>query len=252
MRQRCHKRRDFVHFWNVCLAKAGGKLAKPLWLCFWQSILAGVAVVFFGFCSAWVGAKTGSGVLTGLTFSLALLTILTFRLELFTGNCLLAAPAVDGRCGYGQPALRLWLSFFGNMAGGVAAALALLSLALPHLDPRLTDTLLHSVAIKAGLPWPDALFRGIGCNVLVCGGVLTFWFMRGFAKIAATSLLIVLFVLASYEHIVANFLYWTVAVWFRQPIAWGNVCAVTLGNVAGGLLVVYGLHFGKSQPAPSA
>lgn len=236
-----------MQLWNLCLTKSKGKLEKSFGESCVRSVLAGAVVAFFGFCSAWVGAVTGSSVLTGMTFSLALLTILSFKLELFTGNCLLAVCVVEKQCGWQRPTEKLWISFFGNMVGGSLMALALLWLALPLGGAPLQENLLKSISIKTALPWPDAFFRGIGCNLIVCAGVLSFWLLRGWQKIAVTSLLITLFVMASYEHIVANFLYWTAAVWFGKPINWLNFIAATFGNIGGGLLVVYGLYWMKRE-----
>ncbi len=235
--------------WNICLEKSQGKLNKTIPAFVLQAAFAGAAVAFWGFVSAYVLTLTGSSALAGIVFSMALLTILTFKWELFTGNCLLAVPVVEGQSSVGQPMARLWLSFWGNLIGGALMALVLLHFVLPLLDARLAVTLLGSVYAKSNLLWIDAFFRGIGCNLLVCGGTLTFWRLKGPVKVVATSLLITLFVMSGFEHIVANFLYWTLAVTLVQPIGWVNVVMVTLGNVAGGLLVVWWMNVCRRQAA---
>ncbi len=110
-------------------------------------------------------------------------------------------------------------------------------------------------AAKAGLSPAEAFARGILCNALVCMAV---WLAMGARSVADKVLAIVFpitaFVVAGFEHCIAN--------WFFLPYAMGlgdpssvplagvlaNLFWVTLGNVVGGTLLVAGIYAWAYRP----
>ena len=104
---------------------------------------------------------------------------------------------------------------------------------------------------KASLSFSDAFVRGILCNFLVCIAV---WMASAAksvpGKILAVFFPIMTFVVAGFEHSVANMYYLTAGLltaaqtgaaaggltWGRALL--GNLLPVTLGNLVGGVLLV--------------
>ena len=118
-------------------------------------------------------------------------------------------------------------------------------------DGRLAASVISIARAKASLSFGDAFVRGILCNFLVCIAV---W-MAGAAKsvpgkILAVFFPIMTFVVAGFEHSVANMYYLTAGLltaaqtsaaaagltWGRALL--GNLLPVTLGNLVGGVFLV--------------
>ena len=103
-------------------------------------------------------------------------------------------------------------------------------------------------AAKTALPFAEAFFKGVLCNLLVC---LAVWIaMAGHTvtdKILAIVLPIAAFVAAGFEHCIAN-MYFIPLGMLLAPAAppagldWAgfvsNLVPVTLGNIAGGSVMV--------------
>jgi formate/nitrite transporter len=147
----------------------------------------------------------------------------------------------------GLEVLRNWsLVYVGNLIGALATAvLVILSGVLELRDGAVAKTAAEIATAKLQLVGPEALFRGMLCNVLVC---LAVW-LRSFAarsltdKVIAVLLPVSAFVVAGFEHSVANM--------YSIPVAMGaglvetdipsllrNLLFVTVGNVVGGGVLV--------------
>ena len=126
--------------------------------------------------------------------------------ELFTGNNLLAMAWADGRITTLE-LLRNWVVVCAaNFAG--AAGLALLVWLSGHAELNggaVARTALNIAAAKTTLPWPEAFFKGVLCNVLVCMAVWMAIAARSVAdKVLAIVFPITAFVAAGFEHSIAN------------------------------------------------
>jgi formate transporter len=112
---------------------------------------------------------------------------------------------------------------------------------------------------KAELPWAEAFFRGVLCNVLVCMAV---W--MGFAgrsvvdKAVAIVFPVTAFVAAGFEHSIANMYFFPLALLLGAPLAAGDLLAnlawVIAGNLVGGsvlVALVYWTIYLRPGAAPS-
>jgi formate/nitrite transporter len=201
----------------------------------------------------------------GFVFSLGLILVVIGGAELFTGNTLMVMALGAGKIS-AREMLRAWLIvYIGNFIGAAGTAL-LVFLAGQHLagDGAVASVAVKIAGDKAALPFMQAFFLGILCNVLVC---LAVWLSIG-ARTTSDKVLAVLFpvaafVAAGFEHSVANMyviplglliqnwsgelfpavavaapnpaLSWTVLVW--------NLVPVTLGNMVGGGVLVGGVYW---------
>ena len=92
---------------------------------------------------------------------------------------------------------------------------------------------------KVALPFGEAFFRGVLCNILVC---LAVWIaMAGRTvtdKIFAIIFPIAAFVAAGFEHSVANMYFISLGIFLHADITLAdvlrNLIPVTLGNLVGG------------------
>ncbi|MDP3820917.1 MAG: formate/nitrite transporter family protein [Burkholderiales bacterium] len=182
--------------------------------------------------------------LGGLTFSLGLILVVVAGAELFTGNNLLAMAWASGRVSTLE-LLRNWaVVCVANFVG--AAGLALLVWLSGHgaLDQGAVGrTVVRIATAKAELPWVEAFFRGVLCNVLVCMAVWMALAGRSVTdKVLAIVFPITAFVAAGFEHSIANMYFFPLAMALGAPLGatdmLHNLVPVIAGNIVGGSVLV--------------
>jgi len=200
------------------------------------------------------GPSLGFGVtrlLGGLSFSLGLVLVVVAGAELFTGNNLLAMAWASRLIGT-RDVMRNWfLVYLGNVAGCLGTVLLVVWADIASLGGgAVGETAIQVARAKAELSLNEAFARGLLCNALVC---LAVWLAMGGRsvadKVVGVIFPITAFVAIGLEHSIAN--------WFFLPlglalddigavsatgVAW-NLVAVTLGNIAGGTLLVAGVYW---------
>jgi formate transporter len=205
--------------------------------------------------------------LGGIVFSLGLILVVIGGAELFTGNNLMVM-AWAGRVISTGALLRAWaLVYVGNLAGALGTAL-LVALSGQYLfgDGAVGKTALAVAAAKVALPFWQALFLGVLCNVLVC---LAVWLAMAARSVSGKVLVIVppvaAFVAAGFEHSIANMYFLPVARLIRDwaPAEFwhsigaspadfagltvaamvGNLVPVTIGNIVGGGVLVGAVYW---------
>ena len=187
--------------------------------------------------------------------------------QIFTGDVLMVMAWASGRLGL-APVARAWaLVWVGNLAGAVGTA-ALIFLADHHLfgGGQVGLTALRTAEAKAALPFGRALLLGMLCNTLVCMAVWLSLSSRLPAhRMIVTVLPVAAFVAAGFEHAVANMYFIPFGMMIKvgaAPDFWQavrldpaaftrldlvgaarNLVAVTIGNVAGGAMLVAGVYW---------
>jgi formate/nitrite transporter len=186
-------------------------------------------------------------VLGGGVFCLGLIMVVVAGAELFTGNNLLVMARAHGLITSKQ-VLRNWsIVLLGNLIG--AAGLAVLVYLADHAamnDGEVGHAYMKVAASKASLPFWTAFFRGVLCNSLVCLGVWMSMAGRSvFDKVIALVFPISAFIAAGFEHSVANFYFFSMALLLEHGASATmlggmarNLVAVVLGNVVGGGVMV--------------
>jgi formate/nitrite transporter len=209
-------------------------------------------------------------VLAGVVFSLGLILVVVAGAELFTGNNLLVMACVAGRISAGTMLKNFAVIFTANFVGAAGlAALVALSGYWKMGNNAVGATAIAIAAAKCALPFGEAFFRGILCNILVCLAVWIAMAGRNVAdKILAIIFPISAFVAAGFEHSVANMYLIPLGLFLRGSIGmdpgvihgltWGglihNMVAVTLGNLVGGagmVGLVYYVIYRRHSPTPS-
>jgi len=187
--------------------------------------------------------------LGGAAFSLGLILVVVGGAELFTGNNLIVMAWVDRRISL--PALlRNWvLVYVGNLAGALGTVLLMhLSGAMGVGGGAVARTAAAIAAAKVALPWGEAFFRGLLCNVLVC---LAVWLAMGArttsGRIPAIVFPVSAFVALGFEHSVANMYLIPIGALSGAQVTLAgfvaNLVPVTLGNIVGGGVFVAGVYW---------
>ncbi len=187
----------------------------------------------------------------GLCFSLGMLLVVVAGAELFTGNNLLAMAWADG-CISGSEVLRNWIVVcLANFVG--AAGMAFIVYLSGHWkmnDGAVGATYLKIAAAKAELPFWEAFFLGMLCNILVCISVWMTYAGRSVVdKFIAIVLPISAFVAAGFEHSIANMYFFPLALllkWQGLELPPGGDAISIMGMLANLVPVISGNIFGGS------
>lgn len=239
------------------------KVRMDFWRLLTLAVLAG-AFIGLGAMFATTVMAGGDGALPfgvsrllgGLVFCLGLVLVILGGAELFTGNTLMVMALASGKVRLGEM-LRAWaIVYVGNFIGAVAlAGLVFLSGQYRFGGGGVAETALAIAASKVALPFMQALFLGILCNLLVC---LAVWLSIG-ARSTADKVLAILFpvsafVAAGFEHSVANMYFVPLGLFITgeltgnfSALTWGafalSLIPVTIGNVIGGAVLVGAVYW---------
>ena len=208
-----------------------------------------------------------SRLLAGIVFCLGLILVVVGGAELFTGNTLMVMAWAAGKVKLAEM-LRAWcIIYIGNFLGAIGTALLVFLSGQPlNANGAIAAVAIRLAADKATLPFDQAFFLGILCNVLVC---LAVWLSIG-ARTTSDKVLAVLFpvsafVVAGFEHSVANMYVIPLGLFLKAwapPTLWAQIGStasdyagltwwafivslvpVTLGNIVGGGVLVGGVYW---------
>lgn len=198
-----------------------------------------------------------SRLLGGGTFSLGLILVIVAGAELFTGNNLLVMAWVSKRISTPE-LLKNWvIVLIANFIGSIG--MVILVILSEHWKMGGGSVGVQAVSIaasKTSLSFGAAFFKGMLCNLLVC---LAVWLSLAGRSVTDKILAIVFpisaFVALGFEHSIANMYFIPLGIFIRdlglldlppdinlQYLNWTgflrNIIPVTLGNIAGGSVLV--------------
>jgi len=243
-------------------------------------ILAGAYIGFGGLLSTAVtfdmAPKWGLGftkIVAGASFSVGLMLVVIAGAELFTGNNLMISSVMSKEITLGTMTKRWGIVFLTNFIGSILVALLFYFSGLWKTG----DGALGAAAVKVAynkvvLSFGEALWRGIGCNWLVC---LAVWMAlaarQTIGKIFAIFFPIMAFVAIGFEHSVANMYFIPAGILLMNETVinsllgmdlsmlgwanflWRNLLPVTIGNIIGGGVFVgmsyWGAYLRPVKPA---
>ena len=237
------------------------KATSPWFTVFILGILAGAYIGFGGLLSTTVtfdmASKWGIGltkILGGAAFSVGLMLVVIAGAELFTGNNLMVSSVMMKEITFSTMLKRWGIVFLANFIGSIIIALVFYFSGLWKTgDGALGAAAVKTAYNKVALSFGEALWRGIGCNWLVC---LAVWMALAarqiIGKIFAIFFPIMAFVAIGFEHSVANMYFIPTGIllmngagygsvpgvdpnilgWFN--FFWRNLLPVTIGNIIGG------------------
>ena len=241
------------------------KATSPWLTVFVLGILAGAYIGFGGLLSTTVtfdaAAKWGIGfskILAGGAFSVGLMLVVIAGAELFTGNNLMVSSVMMREITLGTMSKRWAVVYLANFIGSIFLALLFYYSGLWKTgDGALGAAAVKIAYNKVALSFGEALWRGIGCNWLVC---LAVWMALAarqiIGKIFAIFFPIMAFVAIGFEHSVANMYFIPTGILLMNGAGftnvpgvdpnvlgwvnflWRNLLPVTIGNIIGGVVFV--------------
>ena len=247
-------------------AKTKLPIAKMLLL----GILAGMLIGFPSCVTNMAGYALENNsvvrILSGVLFAFGLGMVVIMGTELFTGNTLISISVMDGKATFGGM-LRNWLFvYIGNFLGSMLVAVVCAQFGWLNAGKDALAVYSMKVAIaKMTMPFQNAFFMCVFCNVLVTLGVL----MSLAAKDITGRFLgawgpVMFFVVCGFNHSIADMTYCMLGLFAKGNAAYvdaagtagldlakltwgnyftGNMIPVTLGNLLGGVFVGFIVWF---------
>ncbi len=235
---------------QIGINKAGMPLPRLLI----QAVQAGAFIAFGGIMSLIVGFgfpeiteanPAMQKLFSGMVFPIGLILVVVLGAELFTGNNALLIPAYMNRQCSVRQILRNWTAvYFGNFAGALLFAwLLVYAVGLTAPEPYHGAIMKMAVA-KTSMSWMTCFLKGIGANWCVC---LAVWLALAGHSLAEKALgcflPVMAFVALGYEHCIANMFFIPLGMMEGADVSISafvldNLIPATLGNIAGGALLV--------------
>jgi formate/nitrite transporter len=222
--------------------------SKP-WELFLLAILAGLYISLGGLIYL-VAIEQGMGrVAGGFVFSVGLVLVVVAGAELFTGNIIMLVGVVTGQFPL-RGLARNWATVYaGNFAGSLICAWLVWRAGLlgaPGALNRLGELAVDAAGYKVALPFMACLIRGVFCNMLVILAIIMATMAKDvISKVVCCMLPIMLFVAVGFEHCVANMFLIPLGLWaegralWQQGVMFRNIVPVTLGNILGGVVILF-------------
>jgi len=208
-----------------------------------------------------MAAKWGIGfskILGGAAFSVGLMLVVIAGAELFTGNNLMVSSVMMKEITFSTMLKRWGVVFLANFIGSMIIVFVFYFSGLWKTgDGALGVAAVKIAYTKTALSFGEALWRGIGCNWLVC---LAVWMALAarqiIGKIFAIFFPIMAFVAIGFEHSVANMYFIPTGILLMSGAGfsnvpgvdpnilgwinffWRNLLPVTIGNIIGGTVFV--------------
>lgn len=201
-----------------------------------------------------------SKLVAGTVFPVGLMMILIGGGELFTSNTMLFVGWVDGKISLKKMFRNWFFVYFSNLIGSIIIAyLVFASGGLDVNGGKLGAYALKVASYKGGISFYKAFTSGILCNILVCIAVCMAYASKDVIhKIFAIWFPIMAFVVAGYEHCIANMYYFSIGLFAKTnpvyaeighfspeklshvtiPSMIKNLIPVTLGNIVGGAIFI--------------
>ncbi len=187
--------------------------------CFLRAILAGIAIglggcIFMGMVTSeykWVGA---------ILFSIGLFTVFTFRLDLYTGK---VGYAVENKPSY---LVDLVVIILGNFVGAL-----IIGQMIPM--PEAAEVLIVDAKLDGDIDWWRVFCKGVFCGMLM---FIAADYYKTQKKYLATFVCVPVFILAGFEHSIADMFYFCASGTFTLD-AFLFILVVIVGNAVGGILI---------------
>lgn len=223
------------------------------------AVLAGILIAFpctvTNMASYTQTSNSVARVLSGVLFAFGLGTVMITGAELFTGNTMLVIPLLEKKATIGG-VLRNWcVVYVGNFVGSLfvaflCARFGWLNAANGDVPNALAVYAMKVAQGKMTMPFFNAFFMGVLCNILVTLGVLMSLAGKdGISRFMGAWVPVMFFVTCGFNHSIADMTYCTLGLFAKMfyaegaaftQLTWGNyflgnMLPVTLGNMVGGM-----------------
>ena len=193
---------------------------------FFSAMIAGVMIGVGGT----VFLVQQNPVVGSFLFTICLFTVAVFQLQLYTGKI--------GYLPFQKPIyiLELLITWIGNLAGTFLVAMMVRN---SRIYESVAEKANGIVLLKLQDDFFSLFFLGIFCGLLMFLAIDTFRTQNGSTtKMIALFLPVMVFILAGFEHVIANMFYFSLTnTWSIH--GWLVVLVVTIGNSVGGMMIPF-------------
>ena len=198
-----------------------------------RGILAGIMISIGGT----IYLVCESKLLGAFLFSIGLYAICAFGLNLYTGKI---GYVVDNKPKY---LIELLFTLIGNIIGTVSCGYLLY---LTRQGDKLRDTARVISEVKLNDNLLSIFILAVFCGIIMYLAVDLFKRLTDFGKYMGIFMGITVFILAGFEHCVANMYYFSAAnMWCFKTILY--VLIMVLGNSVGSILLALGIKYGLKK-----
>lgn len=170
-------------------------------------------------------------------FSIGLFAICTYGLNLYTGKI---GYLIDNKLEYIN---ELIITLGGNLIGTILCGYAL---RFTRVAPKLVNTAVSICDTKLNDNLISIFILSMFCGIIMYLAVDLFKKIKDFGKYVPIFMGITIFILAGFEHCVANMYYFSVAnMWTLKTILY--VLIMILGNSVGSILLALLIKFGNNK-----
>ena len=198
--------------------------------------------------------------ISGLLFAFGLGMVVISGAELFTGNTLITISVLEKKATLGGM-LRNWIFvYIGNFVGSMVLSFICAQFGwLSAGNGALAVASMRTAVSKMTMPFQNAFFMGVLCNILVTIGVLMSLAGKdGTSRFIGAWVPVMFFVTCGFNHSIADMTYCMLGLFAKNVTAYasaaaeagialdsltwgnyfvGNLIPVTLGNILGGVAV---------------
>lgn len=198
-----------------------------------RAILAGVMISIGGT----IYLTCESKLLGAFLFSIGLYAICAFGLNLYTGKI---GYVIDNKPKY---LIELLITLIGNVIGTVACGYLLF---LTRMGEKLRGVAGVISEVKLNDNLLSIFILAIFCGIIMYLAVDLFKRLGDFGKYMGIFMGITVFILAGFEHCVANMYYFSAAnMWSWKTVLY--VLVMVLGNSVGSILLALGMKYGLKK-----
>lgn len=201
---------------------------------------------------------SGTKIVMGVSFGIALSLVIMAGADLFTGNNMVMTIGMLEKKVTWKDTGSVWIySYVGNFIGSLLVAMLFSYSGLAV--GGVADFVTNGAAAKMNAPFMELLIRGILCNILVCLAVWCSVKLKSeTAKLIMIFWCLFAFITSGFEHSVANMTLLSIAIIIPHPETvsiggmFANLLPVTIGNIVGGALFVgaaYWYHISEKTQA---
>lgn len=252
--QSLSNKETFVAVYQYAIKKGQSPLLKTFLMGLASGLFIGIAYIAAIFANRGMEENGLKNVVFGLVFTLAITMIIFMGGEMFTSNSMMFIPMLKKQVKASRMLINLLVVLLGNFLG--CFILSLFTWWAGFFDNQaFLENAFSIVKHKMDLPWWKAFFSGILCNFLVAGSVyISFATRNSAARFLVIFLLIFVFALSGFSHVVANSYLWgliplfniyNISTSFNDFLQFGyQIQLPTLfGNFIGGGILLPGLYF---------
>ena len=249
-----------ANYANAGAAKAKLPISKMLVLGVLAGFLIGFPSCVTNMATYALDNNSTIRMISGLLFAFGLGMVVISGAELFTGNTLITISVLEKKATLGGM-LRNWIFvYIGNFVGSMVLSFICAQFGwLSAGNGALAVASMRTAVSKMTMPFQNAFFMGVLCNILVTIGVLMSLSGKdGTSRFIGAWVPVMFFVTCGFNHSIADMTYCMLGLFAKNVTAYasaaaeagialdsltwgnyfvGNLIPVTLGNILGGVAV---------------